>query len=123
VIEISFEPWSEFHARKKDIKGWLQRVAAASEGAFRKGASRQWAGGKSKGSQPGQWPMQRSGGLLGSIKTEVGALHMTIGTNQEYSSFLREGTSRMHGRRKMSDDALKEGMSKARLGKWVEWSR
>jgi hypothetical protein len=67
--------------------------------------------------------MRRSGGMLGSIQTEVGANKMTIGTSQPYSLFLREGTRRMGGRRKMSDDALKEGMSRARLGKWVEWTR
>jgi hypothetical protein len=67
--------------------------------------------------------MRRTGGLLGSIRTEVSASEMTIGTNQPYSIFLRQGTSRMGGRRKMSDDALKEGMQGARLGKWVEWSR
>lgn len=48
---------------------------------------------------------------------------MTIGTNRPYSIFLRMGTSRM-ARRKMSDDALKEGMRAAgRMGRWVEWAR
>jgi len=124
-MEIIFEPWGSFLARKNQstITGWLQRVASASEAAFRKGASRQWPGHPARGSSPGQWPMRRSGGLLGSIRTEVTNNSMTIGTNQPYSVYLRNGTSRMGGRRKMSDDALKEGMHGARLGKWVEWSR
>ena len=123
-IEIEFVPWASFLARKRQgaISGWLNSVAAASEGAFRKGASRQWPGGSARGSAPGEWPMRRSGGLLGSISTEVSANQMTIGTNQPYSIYLRQGTSRMHGRRKMSDDALKEGLHGARLGKWVEWT-
>jgi len=123
MITIEFQPWSSFLARKKtsEIRGWLHRVATASEAAFRAGASRQWGGGR--GSSPGQWPMRRTGGLLGSIKTEVTDSSMTIGTNQPYSIYLRKGTSRMGGRRKMSDDALKEGMQGARLGHWVEWSR
>ena len=123
MIEITFEPWRSFLARKKPgaIQSWLQRIAEASEAAFKSGASRQWGGGR--GSSPGQWPMRRTGGLLGSIKTEVTADSMTIGSNQPYSIFLRQGTSRMGGRRKMSDDALKEGMKGARLGRWVEWSR
>jgi len=123
MITIEFQPWSSFLARKKtsEIRGWLQRVAKSSEAAFRAGASRQWGGGR--GSSPGQWPMRRTGGLLGSIKTEVTDSSMTIGTNQPYSIYLRKGTSRMGGRRKMSDDALKEGMQGARLGHWVEWSR
>ena len=125
MIEIEFQPWASFLARKNQaaISSWLARVAAASEAAFRKGASRQWPGHPARGSSPGQWPMRRSGGLLGSISTEVTGDSMTIGSNQPYSSFLRNGTSRMGGRRKMSDDALEEGMSKARLGRWVEWSR
>lgn len=125
MIEIEFQPWHSFRARKRTdvIRSWLQRVADASEGAFRKGASRQWPGGSARGSAPGEWPMRRTGGLLGSIRTVVTANSMTIGTNQPYSIFLRQGTSRMGGRRKMSDDALQEGMRGARLGKWVEWSR
>ena len=122
MIEISFEPWRSFLARKNtaQIQGWLQRIADASEAAFRAGASRQWGGGR--GSSPGQWPMRRTGGLLGSIKTEVGGSSVTIGTNQPYSIYLRKGTSRMGGRRKMSDDALKAGMQGQRLGRWVEWA-
>jgi hypothetical protein len=67
--------------------------------------------------------MRRTGGLLGSISSEVTAASVTIGSNQPYSIFLRQGTSRMGGRRKMSDDALKQGMNVARLGRWIEWSR
>ena len=122
MIEITFQPWQSFLARKKQtaITGWLQQIARSSEAAFRSGASRQWGGGR--GSSPGEWPMRRTGGLLGSIKTEVTGDSVTIGSNQPYSIFLRHGTSRMGGRRKMSDDALKQGMGVARLGKWVEWA-
>ncbi|TAI61583.1 hypothetical protein [Bradyrhizobium sp. Leo170] len=125
MIQLEFTPWNEFHARKKteEIEGWLKRVAKASEQAFRAGASRQWPGGDARGSAPGEWPMRRSGGLLGSIETEVTSTSMTIGTNMPYSRFLRRGTRPMGGRRKMSDNALQEGMFRARLGRWVEWAR
>ncbi|MEY9493747.1 phage gpG-like protein [Bradyrhizobium elkanii] len=117
---MQFTPWREFQAVKRPevISAWLRGIAKASEQAFRAGASRAYP----PASAPGAWPARRSGGLLGSIETEVTASSVTIGTNQRYSKFLREGTSRM-ARRKMSDNALKEGMFRARLGRWVEWQR
>jgi phage gpG-like protein len=73
-------------------------------------------------SSPGAWPNSRTGRLKGSIRFEVANDSVTIGTNAPYSGFLRSGTSRM-ARRKMSDNALQEGMKSGRLGRWVEWSR
>lgn len=117
---MTFTPWNEFEAVKKPavIRTWLQGIAKASEQAFRAGASRAYP----PASAPGAWPARRSGGLLGSIQTEVTADSVTIGTNQPYSGYLRHGTSRM-ARRKMSDDAMREGQFRARLGRWVEWQR
>jgi hypothetical protein len=65
--------------------------------------------------------MKRTGSLLASIKYEMGGDEVTVGSNMYYSRYLREGTLPMGGRRKMSDDALEEGMKHARLGRWVEW--
>lgn len=122
-ITIQFTPWRDFHARKNNaaIHRWLHAVGEASVEAFRQGASRQWPGGDARGSAPGEWPMRRTGSLLGSIRFELGHDEVTIGSNMPYSRFLREGTLPMGGRRKMSDNALEEGMKKARLGRWVEW--
>lgn len=119
-IEIQFIPWHEFRAVKRQgaISDWLNGIAKAAEQAFRAGASR----GYPPASEPGAWPARRSGGLLGSIDTEVTNNSVTIGTSQPYSGYLRSGTSKM-ARRKMSDNALREGMFKARLGRWVEWQR
>lgn len=116
-ITIEFIPWRPFHARKNDaaIQGWLQRIADASKAAF--------SGGMGSGgpSAPGAWPNSQTGGLKGSIQTEVTSNSMTIGTSMPYSGFLRSGTSKM-ARRKMSDNALQEGMAAGgRLTKWVEW--
>ncbi|MGY3615668.1 hypothetical protein [Bradyrhizobium sp. USDA 10063] len=118
-ITLEFTPWRPFYARKNDaeIQSWLQRVAKASEQAFKGGM-----GNYPPASAPGAWPNIRTGRLKGSIRTEVTNDSMTIGSNMPYSIYLRNGTSRM-ARRKMSDDALKEGMSAGRLGHWVEWSR
>src|SRR5262245_13500144 len=103
-MQLQFVPWHDFHAVKKPpvISAWLRGIAQASEQAFRAGASRAYP----PASRPGAWPARRTGGLIGSIQTEVTAKSVTIGTNQRYSKFLREGTSRM-ARRKMSDNALK----------------
>lgn len=117
---IEFTPWSPFHAEKRpdEIHRWLKEVADASEQAFRQGASAAWP----PPSAPGAWPHRRTGGLLGSISSYATNDEAVVGSNMEYSIYLREGTSMM-ARRKMSDDALKEGMTKAHLGRWVEWVR
>lgn len=117
---IQFSPWGKFHAQKDNaaIHSWLQRVAEASKAAFEGGM-----GHYPPASSAGAWPNTRSGGLKGSIRTEVTSDSMTIGTGMPYSGFLRHGTSKM-ARRKMSDNALEEGMRSAgRLGHWVKWVR
>jgi hypothetical protein len=119
-ITLSLTPWAPFHARKKDeeIHRWLRAVGDASERAF-KGGMR----GYPPASSPGQYPAIRTGRLMSSIRYRLdGANSVTIGSNTPYSRYLRQGTSRME-RRKMSDNALQEGIGRARLGRWVEWSR
>lgn len=119
MITIVFKPWRPFIARKKqqEIRRWLKAVGAASEAAF-KGGMR----GYPPASSPGAYPNVRSGRLRKSISHVVTNDSVTVGSNMHYSIYLRTGTSKM-ARRKMSDSALKEGMQKARLKKWVEWSR
>jgi phage gpG-like protein len=116
---IEFSPWGRFRARKKneEIKRWLHAVGDAGTEAFRSGMGK-WR----PPSAPGAWPNSRTGRLKGSIRSVVTSNSVTIGTSMPYSGFLRRGTSKM-ARRKMSDDALKEGMKSGRLGRWVEWSR
>ena len=123
-IEIKFTPWRPFRARKdsKVVKRWLKSIGDAGVQAFKAGMK-----GYPPASAGGAWPHSRTGRLKGTIRSEVGGGgsfvdQVTIGTSMPYSKFLREGTRKME-RRKMSDDALKEGMKKARLGRWVEWSR
>ncbi|MGY2987709.1 hypothetical protein [Bradyrhizobium sp. USDA 4508] len=123
AVRLEFTPWRPFYARKNDeVLNWLERVAKASEAAFKGGMGRY-----PPASAPGAWPNVRTGGLMASIRTEVTDDSMTIGSNRTrggapVSRYLREGTSRM-ARRKMSDNALQEGMKASRLGRWVEWSR
>jgi len=73
-------------------------------------------------SAPGAWPNSRTGRLKSSIRSVVTSDSVTIGTSMPYSGFLRSGTSKM-ARRKMSDNALEEGVKAGRLGRWVEWTR
>jgi hypothetical protein len=118
-FEIEFSPWGQFHARKKteEIRRWLRSVGDAGVEAFKGGM------GKYPGpSAPGAWPNSRTGRLSGSIRSVVTSDSVTIGTSTPYSGFLRRGTSKM-ARRKMSDNALEEGMKAGRLGRWAEWSR
>jgi phage gpG-like protein len=116
---ISFSPWGTFRARKKpeEIRRWLRQIGDASVRAFKGGMGRGPAP-----SAPGAWPNVQTGRLRGSIRSEVTTSGVTVGSNTPYSGYLRTGTSKM-ARRKMSDNALKEGMRGARLAKWVEFSR
>lgn len=118
-ISIEFLPWRSFYARKRpqDIKRWLKSIGDAGVKAFKGGMGRY-----PPASASGAWPNRRTSRLHASIRDEVTADSVTIGSGMPYSIYLRMGTSRM-ARRKMSDDALKEGMKSGRLGHWVEWSR
>jgi hypothetical protein len=120
-ITIEFTPWAPFYARKKSdaVKRWLQAVADASEQSFKGGMGRH-----PPSSTPGEYPAIRTGILRGSIRTVVGSNEMTIGSNRTRGSFMVSKWLRDSGR-KMSHDALKEGLKKTegRLGRWVEWSR
>ena len=103
---------------KDSIKNWLREIGQASEQAFRDGMSQQFP----PASAPGAWPANRTGDLKGSIRSEVSGDVLTVGTGEVYSVYLRYGTSRMK-RRKMSDNALQEGIGKAgNIKRWVEWS-
>lgn len=118
MIEIDFKAWAPFHAKydKRAFKRWLQIVARESEKAFKK------MKGYPPASSPGEYPAVRTGRLRASIQTRVTENAVEIGTNMPYSMYLRQGTRRMQ-RRKMSDNALQEGIASAkRLSKkWVGW--
>jgi phage gpG-like protein len=119
-FSIEFTPWGPFHAQKKldEIHRWLQEVAKASEAAFRAGAS----AGSPPRSAPGALPGSETGGLLGSISSYATNSEAVVGSGMPYSRYLRNGTRYM-ARRKMSDNALQEGMRQAQLGRWVIWQR
>jgi phage gpG-like protein len=118
-LELRFSGWKAFHAKKDtaEIHRWLQSVADAGTKIFRN-SMRSGPG----PSSPGQYPASQTGRLRASISSQVTESEATIGSNMSYSIYLRMGTSKM-ARRKMSDDALKEGVQQGRLGRWVRWSR
>jgi len=117
MFTLEWKSWQSFKAYKTNAwKRWLEEVAKQSEAAFKGGM-----GNYPPASAPGAWPNSRTGRLRGSIQTRVTEHEVTIGTNTPYSNYLRTGTSKM-ARRKMSEDALKEGMRAARrLGHWAGW--
>ena len=120
---MSFELESSirsFHAKydKRAFKRWLQIVARESEKAFKGGMK-----GYPLAPKPClRHPAIRTGALRASIRTRVTDNAVEISSNRPYSGYLRSGTRKMQ-RRKMSDNALKEGIEKAkRLSKkWVGW--
>lgn len=128
---FKFIPWGRFHALRDkavDLR-FMDAAAHESEDAFKIGL----AGSKSgihhaglprRSSAPGEYPANQSGRLRGSISSTFSAVRMDVGSNVFYSKFLRDGTVKM-ARRKMSDDALKEGVPKARsmLKGWVTWAK
>jgi len=120
MIEISFKAWAPFEAKydKRAFKRWLDAVARESEKAFKK------MGSYPPASRPGQYPAVRTGALRASIRTRVTNDSVEISSNRPYSGYLRHGTRKMQ-RRKMSDNALQEGIeaAKRRSSKCVGWSR
>jgi phage gpG-like protein len=119
-IEFEFKAWAPFHAQydKRAFKRWLHAVAKESEKAFKK------MRGFPPASKPGDYPAVRTGRLRASIRSKVTDDSVEISTDRPYSGFLRHGTRRMN-RRKMSDNAMREGIeaAKRRSTKWIGWSR
>lgn len=103
------------------VQRFLQNVARTSHFKFRAGmeASRggrvyRLKGGRMhKASAPGAYPAIMSGATAASIRTEVKKDEMTLGTNTYYAKWLRSGTKKMK-KRKMSPEALREGLEAAR---------
>jgi phage gpG-like protein len=120
MIELRMKSWNKFAAAVDEAKlrRWLQTVAQEAERAFKK--MRRFP----PASRTNQYPAIRTGRLRASIRSEIRGRSVIIGSNMYYSSFLRSGTIHMD-RRKMSDNALEEGIqaAKTRAGKWVGWSR
>lgn len=131
---LRVKPWRPFRAvvDGRRISKFLDRVAKDSEKAFHKGMRSAKSGviytGRSgrriRASSPGQYPAIDTGDLDRSISSRVTKDSATIGTSMFYAKFLREGT-RMMRRRRMSDDALTEGIKTARheLKEFVKWER
>lgn len=131
-LTINFTGWRNFTARINQpvIKRFLVVTGKESEKAFKRGiaspkAGRTYTGNSGRrirASAPGQYPAKDTGNLEASIKTVLRPLDVTIGTTMYYARFLREGT-RFMARRKMSDNALQEGIKAARpkLKGFVTW--
>lgn len=116
-MNLEFDAWDKFHAgmNKEEYQRWLHSVAFQSVRIFKRMSKYPPA------SSEGEYPAQRTGRLRASIRGDVTGTAVVVSTNTPYSKWLREGTSRM-GRRKMSDNALEEGIAAAgRLKKWAGW--
>ena len=129
MFTLIFKPWRKFTARKRDdrVLSFMERVATGAEDAFRSGMTGGHSGRRGRvrqASAPGEYPASQTGALLGSIRSRANLRRVDVGTSAAHAVYLRYGTRKM-ARRKMSDDALKEGIEKARssLTGWVEWNR
>lgn len=132
MISLAFRGWGKFFASYEQgaVQDWLKHVGDRSLSAFRQGMSGSHAGrvyrfrGRGhRASRSGEYPAKRSGALYSSAQTQVSRDKMEIGTNKHYAIYLRTGTSKMK-RRKMSDEALKDGMKTAgRPQRWARWKR
>jgi hypothetical protein len=107
TISTSFKAWPPLHVKFDPvaIRAYLEAIGRASTDAFRSGMG---SGGRSS---PGQYPNVQTGRLRGTIGYEVAEDEVTVKTDTPYSVFLHFGTSKM-AKRKMSDDALKEGVER-----------
>ena len=116
---LQFTPWRKFRPELNEagIHQYLHALAKNTHRAFQAGMSA-----SSVPSSPGAYPGVRTGRLRGSIRTEVKAREMTVGTSMHYSIYLRMGTRKMAAR-KMSPGALAEGraatpMSAFQFARW-----
>jgi hypothetical protein len=128
---INFRPWGRFLAKRdKSVDArFMDAAAHESEDALRKGLASPKSGIHHPGlprrsSAPGEYPANQSGKLRGSIRTSSSATRMDIGTTAKHAKYLRWGTVKM-ARRKMSPEAMAEGIPKARsvLRGWVAWAK
>lgn len=139
MLKISFKPWGKFRLvhDKRAIRRWLNEGADIVEKRFSEGVknppktgkmrSKKNGGGMIRASvgRPGaEYPANDTGGLRSSIGKRVTSTEFEVGSNAEYSGYLRNGTRKMV-RRKMSDSALRESIPEIRkiLGSWARWAR
>lgn len=130
---FKFIPWGPFRAYKDEtvIRRFLRGAANETEAAFKQGMLAKKSGRiynrngrRHQASARGEYPANESGRLFRSFDTVVTSDRMEAGTKMFYSKWLRNGSRMMH-RRKMSDNALQEGVPRARglLKGWATWKR
>lgn len=134
MITLSFKPWGRISVSKKVpvLRRWLSAVATESEKVFKAGMKGPHSGNVARRkdgtiflrSTSAQFPAIDSGDLFRSLRKRSDATEAAVGTNMEYSRYLREGTGKMK-RRRMSDTALKIGGPRVRDRSrgWVSFNK
>lgn len=118
-ITVRFRPWRRFKAflDQKLIDQFLISVERESLQAFRRGMQGPKSGilrpGRKRASAPGEYPAIQSKRLYDTIRATRTKRIVRVSTNRPYSGFLASGTRYMAAR-KMSKDALREGIQAAR---------
>lgn len=120
-MRLIFKAWRRFHALRdyRATDAFLEDAGHAAVRAFKN------MGTYPPASTPAEYPAIRTGRLRSSIGFETAQDELTVGSGEAgsfYAQYLRTGTTRM-ARRKMSDNALQEGVEAARgrLRSWVRW--
>lgn len=133
-MNLTFKGWERFRAWKQAsvIKAWLGAVRKDAQQVFKAGMNGPHSGnvGYRKGggrfirSAKGEYPAVDSGALIASMKTNQQIDSATIGTGMYYAKWLRGG-SRFMARRKMSDNAIREGaaIAEPKSRGWVAWQK
>lgn len=134
---FTFIPWGKFRAfrNKAATTAFFKDVATTSYQILRRGLANPPKTGRIYRRRRGmhqasiniaeaEYPAKDTGALYKSAGKVATATKAEIGTDMFYSKFLREGTKKMR-RRKMSDNAMTEGVIKARgrMKHWAEWKR
>lgn len=128
---LEFKPWPSFRARKssKVIRSWLRKVKDEATDVFKAGMTGSHTGriyrrrGRThQASAPDEYPATDTGRLLASLRGSSDLREAKVGTGMYYAKFLRQGTKKM-ARRRMSDNAIREGAAIARPSSrgWVAW--
>lgn len=123
-LTLKLRPWKGPRP-EADLLGFAQEVAKNAREVFTRGMRGSHSGVHypnlpNRSSAPGEFPATQSGRMLGSQYTEASETEVTHGTTAAHSVYML-GTSRMPRPRKMSREALDEGLMSAEWRRHVFW--
>lgn len=127
---LKFKPWRRFRAIKDRpaLQDFLKDVGNSTKETLQKGLRAKNKTGRLYGSHrasaPNEYPANKTGQLLRSIRMTRTANEVTTGTTAFYGRFLSDGTRKMRPR-KMTREAFRQALPEARqrLRGFYKWQR